>query len=160
VVRLTEGELKADVVQRLTGLPTLAAPGAGNWKRCLSVLKELEARTVRLAFDADAWDNPTVARALSSCFKALHEAGFAVELERWEAADGKGLDNLLAPGKTPELLGGDEARRAVSDILAAAHAGEDPAPEDLARLQDVLAGGGAEALFRDRPLLQAMADRW
>jgi hypothetical protein len=159
LVRLTEGELKADVVQARTGLPTLSVPGVGSWKPALAVLQELGCKTVRLAFDADAWDKPTVARALAACADALSKAGFAIELERWDAADGKGLDDLLAAGKAPELLQGDAARQAMSEILAAATADEEPAPPDeLARLQDVLNAGGAEALFCDKPLLQALAD--
>lgn len=63
LARLTEGELKADVTQARTGVPTLSVPGATNWRPALAVLKELGCKTVRLAFDADAWDNPTVARA-------------------------------------------------------------------------------------------------
>src|SRR5262249_52895625 len=91
--------------------------------------------------------------------EALVSAEFAVELERWDATDGKGLDDLLAAGKEPELLRGEAALQAVRDILAAANADEEPGPpDDLARLQGVLEAGGAEALFRDRELLQALAD--
>jgi hypothetical protein len=159
LVRLTEGELKADVVQARTGLPTVSVPGVSNWRPALAVLKALGCKTVRLGFDADAWDKPAVARALSACAEALAKAGFTVDLERWDAADGKGLDDLLAAGKTPELVQGEAALQAVRNILAAATADEEPAPPDeLARLQDVLDAGGAEALFRDRALLQALAD--
>lgn len=158
LVRLTEGELKADVVQVRTDLPTISVPGVTNWRPALPVLKELGCETVRLAFDADAWDNANVARALSDCANALTAAGFAVELERWDAADGKGLDDLLAAGREPEVVQGDAALQAVRDILAAASADEEPAPPDeLARLQDVLDGGGAEALFRDEAIMQALA---
>jgi hypothetical protein len=160
LVCLTEGELKADVVQALSGLPTLSVPGVGNWRPALAVLMALGCRTVRLAFDADAWRNTTVARSLSACTGALAEAGFAVELERWDEAEGKGLDDLLAAGKSPELLQGEAALQVVQDILASASAEEEPAPPDeLARLQDVLDAGGAEALFLDKPLMQALADQ-
>jgi hypothetical protein len=112
-VRLTEGELKADAVQALTGLPTVSVPGASSWRPALAVLKELGCKAVRLALDADAGDKPAEARALASCADALTAAGFAVELARWAAADGKGLDDLLVDGKTPGLLQGDAARAAV-----------------------------------------------
>jgi len=158
-VRLTEGELKADIIQALTGLPTVSIPGVNSWQAALAVLKTLNCKTVRLAFDADAWDKPIVARALSICADALAKAGFAIELERWDAADGKGLDDLLAAGKTPELLQGNAAVQTVRDMLAAASADEEPAPPDeLARLQDVLNTGGPEAMFRDKALMQALAD--
>jgi hypothetical protein len=159
MVRLTEGELKADVIQARTGLPTLSVPGVGNWRGALAALKQMGARTVRLAVDADAPEKPTVARPLADCADALAEAGLAVELERWGKIDGKGLDDLLATGKTPELLQGDAALQAVHEILATATADEEPAPPDeLARLQDVLDAGGAEALFRDKQLMQALSN--
>jgi hypothetical protein len=155
--RLTEGELKADVAQALTGTPTLSVPGVTNWRTALAALEALGVKTVRLAFDADCWDKPAVAQALSACAEALAGAGLALELERWDAADGKGIDDLLAAGKAPELLQGDAAVQTVRDILAAS-AGEEPAPPDaLARLQDVLDAGGAEAVFVDADLLSSLA---
>src|SRR5262249_51780807 len=41
LVRLTEGELKADVAYALTGLPTVSAPGVGSWRPALDVLRAL-----------------------------------------------------------------------------------------------------------------------
>ena len=38
-------------------------------------------------------------RGLSPHCKKLTRAGFTVELERWDIADGKGIDDLLAAGK-------------------------------------------------------------
>jgi hypothetical protein len=125
----------------------------------LSVLKALGCKTARPAFDADAPDNATVAWALAGCADALAAAGFSVELERWDKADGKGLDDLLAAGKAPDVLVGDNAVSAIRETLAAATADEEPAPPDeLIRLQDVLDTGGPEALFRDKALMQALAD--
>jgi hypothetical protein len=159
VVRLTEGELKSDVAMSLSGLPTVAIPGAANWKPCLPLLKKLGAKTVRLALDMDAWDKPSVARPLSACADALAGEGYAVELERWDPADAKGIDDLLVSGKAPELLQSESALAAIRDILAAATSGEESAPPDeLARLSEVLQSGGAEALFRDKALMQALAD--
>jgi hypothetical protein len=157
-VRLTEGALKSDVAFVRSGLPTIGASGAGNWKPALDALRELGCQTVRLAFDADAWDKPAVARALADCSAALAAAGLAVELERWPAADGKGIDDLLATGKAPELLAGEPALAAIREALAAATAGEPPPPPDpLDRLDAVLSDGGAAALFTDRPLLDGLA---
>jgi hypothetical protein len=159
LVRLIEGELKADIVYSLTGLPTVSIPGVSNWRPALAELKAMGCKTVRLAFDADATDNVTVARALSGCADALTDAGISVELERWDAVNGKGLDDLRAAGKMPELLQGEAALQAVREILATSSADEEPAPpNELTRLQDVLDAGGAEALFRDKALMQALAD--
>jgi hypothetical protein len=158
VVRLTEGELKADVSLARSKLPTISAPGATNWRPALDVLRELGAKTVRLALDADAVNKPAVARALAACADTLNQAGFAVELERWDLSDAKGIDDLLLAKKTPELLQGEAALAAIRDTLAAATAGDAPAiPDDLARLPEVLQAGGAEAVFRDVAILKALA---
>lgn len=101
-VRLTEGELKADVATALSGLLTVSVPGVSNWRPALPVLHQLGAETVRLAFDADAETNPHVARALARCAAALQADGFRVLLETWPADAGKGIDDLLAAGGTPE----------------------------------------------------------
>jgi hypothetical protein len=157
--RLIEGELKADIVLSLTGLPTISIPGVTNWKGAIAALVDLGCKTVQLAHDADAQDKPTVARALAACADAICAAGIAVDLERWNGVDGKGLDDLLANGKNAELLTGDAASSAIRLIVASATDEGEPGPTDeLARLQDVLNSGGAEALFRDKVLMQALAD--
>lgn len=113
VVRVTEGELKADVTTVLSGIPTVSFPGVASWKRILPIIKALQAKTVRLAFDADAATNHQVARALRQCYRHLNQAGYIVELERWPLESGKGIDDLLVSGGAPEVLTGDDARDAV-----------------------------------------------
>jgi len=156
--RVTEGELKADVIAARIGETTVSAPGASSWKVALDMLKTMGCKIVCLAYDADVEQKPTVARSLSAFAGALAAVGIAVELERWQLEDGKGLDDLLANGKTPELLLGEAALAAIREILATATAGEEAKADELDRLPDVLAAGGAEALFRDKALLQALAD--
>ena len=135
----------------------MAAPGVANWRSCLSVLRQLGARTVRLSFDADCRDNPAVARALLTAAEALSAEGFALELERWDGADGKGIDDLLAAGKAPEVVAGDEALSAIRAVAEAAGVETADDGAGLARLTEVLAEGGAAALFRDRDLLASLA---
>jgi hypothetical protein len=52
-VRLTEGELKADVTTALSGILTIAMPGVSMWSKTLPVLQSLRPQRVLLAFDAD-----------------------------------------------------------------------------------------------------------
>lgn len=99
-VRLTEGELKADVCTALSGVLTLSAPGVGAWARAMPVLRALGPATVRVAFDADAFTNAHVAAALAACCDALRRAGYVVAVERWNPARGKGLDDVLAARAT------------------------------------------------------------
>jgi P4 family phage/plasmid primase-like protien len=126
-VRVTEGELKADIATALTGVFTLSIPGVGAWRRVAKALRELGAKIVRLAFDADASTNRTVATALYRLARRLRKLGFAVELERWALEDGKGIDDLLAAGKEPELLKGKAAMAAIKETLKAAEQA-DPLP--------------------------------
>jgi hypothetical protein len=157
-IRLTEGPLKADIAFARSGLPTVGAASAASWRPALELVRTLGCKTVSMAFDADAFDNPLIARALSECCQAATGVGLAVELERWELADGKGIDDLLAAGKTPEVLTGEAARAAVCEALAAATAGEPPLkPDELERLDDVLAAGGAPAVFANRAMIEALA---
>lgn len=159
-VRLVEGELKADICWAITGRPTLSVPGVTNWRPALSELQALGAKTVCLTFDADARENRNVAKALEACAGALVAAGHGLELERWELSDGKGLDDLLAAGKLPQILTGEVALAAAREAMAEATADDDPAEDwraDLDRLHAVLDAGGAESLFRDNELLQALA---
>jgi hypothetical protein len=156
-VRLTEGAVKADVAFALSGLPTVGAAGLA-WRPALNALQALGGRITRLAFDADTLDNMHVARSLADCCEAAIAAGMAVELERWDKADGKGIDDLLAAGKSPELLTGGPALAAIREALAASTAGvPPPEPGELDRLADVLAEGGPPALYRDGELLGALA---
>lgn len=115
VVRITEGELKADVATHLSGVPTVSFPGVTTWRKILPVLETLQARTVRVAFDADAATNEHVAKALCECCAKLRKCGHVVELEQWPLEAGKGIDDLLVNGGTPEILTGDAMESAVDD---------------------------------------------
>jgi hypothetical protein len=75
VVRVTEGALKSDLAHVLSGVPTIGLPGVSTWRPALPMLRELGARTVRLAFDMDAQDKPTVARPLAALAEALCRRG-------------------------------------------------------------------------------------
>jgi hypothetical protein len=100
-VRLTEGELKADVATELSRLLTFSIPGVAMWRKALPVLDVLQPKQVLLAFDADWRTNPHVAQALGQAVAALVGAGYTVEVESWDPALGKGVDDVFAAGHTP-----------------------------------------------------------
>lgn len=135
IARIVEGELKGDLTTELSGMPTISFPGVNSWKVVPPMLKELGATTVRVAFDADAKGNPAVAKKLVECVEALPAQGFAVELEVWDEADGKGIDDLLAAGKTPVVVAGDEALAAARAIAEAAGVGPPESPVTLNEAQ-------------------------
>lgn len=109
IVRVTEGALKADIATRLSGTLTIGLPGVSAWRRAARILREFGATTARVAYDADACHNRNVAECLSNLVNHLRRHGFTVELEIWEEAEGKGIDDLLAAGKQPDLVTGEEA---------------------------------------------------
>jgi hypothetical protein len=100
-VRLTEGELKADLATALSGLFTVSIPGVAMWRKAFPVVQALRPQRVLLAFDADWRTNPHVAQALGQAVFALVKASYEVQVEIWEPALGKGIDDLLAAGHTP-----------------------------------------------------------
>lgn len=83
VVRLTEGELKADIATVLSDIGTISVPGVSVWRSALPALRWTGAKRVRLAFDADARTNPFVARALIQAARALESEHFQLEVETW-----------------------------------------------------------------------------
>jgi len=110
-VRVTEGELKADVAAARGDLPTVGAPGVTQWAHALPVLAGMGVKTVVVAFDApDVRAKVPVREACGSLVAALRDAGFGVELEDWEGPD-KGIDDLLAAGGRPRRLTGPEVDR-------------------------------------------------
>jgi hypothetical protein len=130
VARLTEGPIKSELAQLHTGMWSVAVPGVGMWGLALRALREQGIEVVRLAFDADWRDNPTVAVALALCARRLVAQGFALEVETWDGNQGKGIDDLLAAGGSPVVLTGIDAVRLVRDApgrhdRAAVVAGED-----------------------------------
>ena len=98
-VRVTEGQLKADLATIKSGLLTLGLPGVGSWRLALPALKAVGTKQVRLAFDQDARTNPHVAGALACAARGLVAAGYELEAERWEPAH-KGIDDALRPAAT------------------------------------------------------------
>jgi hypothetical protein len=116
-VRLTEGALKGDVATVLSGQLTLGLPGIASWRQAIPLLQQHRVRCVRLAFDADARRNITVARALKAATQSLTAAQILVQLEVWDEADGKGIDDLLANAKVPDVLEGREMWDAIDHTL-------------------------------------------
>ncbi|HZZ77936.1 MAG TPA: DUF3854 domain-containing protein, partial [Gemmataceae bacterium] len=155
IVRLTEGDLKADIAFRRTGVPTISIPGVSSWRAGIEALKGLNAKVVRLAFDKDARNKAPVARMLAATAERLAAEGFTVEFERWPE-EYKGIDDALAADAFVEILSGDSAQRAIAEIVAEGTSGESPQVEAKHRLADVLTKG-QETLFRDREVLAYLA---
>lgn len=84
LIRLTEGELKADVATVKSGILTVSIPGVQAWRRAIPVLQELGAQTIRLSFDMDARENQAVAKMLSAAAIGIKQHNFNLEVETWK----------------------------------------------------------------------------
>lgn len=114
VVRITEGPLKADVATCHSGVFTIGVAGTSSWRDAIAALKEIGCRRLLLSFDADAINNPQVARSLIEMYRYFVAEGYEVAVEEWQeqyAQDPKlkGIDDLLSAGKVPNVLTGDAA---------------------------------------------------
>jgi Domain of unknown function (DUF3854)/Domain of unknown function (DUF927) len=159
LARLTEGPLKANVATSKDGLLTVAIPGCSQWRKALRALEALKAKTVRLAFDADIATNQQVCGALCNAARGLVAAGYEIEVERWDPALGKGIDDVLVAGGSTEVLAGLEAVRFV--LMAAKHLKIDPAPVERGQVIPwigwYLSRGLAQELSQDTELMKATA---
>ena len=82
-IRITEGELKADITTVLTGLLTISVPGVSNWRMVLDTLKAMKIIKVKVAFDRDAFTNENVGRCLYELLTELKNEGYAIRVEKW-----------------------------------------------------------------------------
>lgn len=114
VLRITEGELKADIATLLTGIYTLSLPGVGVWEMVLKSIADIKPKKILLAFDSDknkeySTSTPgerqpfAVARSLASLYLSIKEAGIDVEIETWEEEWGKGIDDVLVGGHEDKI---------------------------------------------------------
>ncbi|HEX7706505.1 MAG TPA: DUF3854 domain-containing protein [Thermoanaerobaculia bacterium] len=102
VIYLTEGVLKADAVACMLQLTTIALPGCGAMPAGFAAEIREQYRcvtTIVTAFDSDAQTNESVRRARDRVESSLLDVGFRVKRLEWDAADGKGLDDVLVSGQ-------------------------------------------------------------
>ena len=96
-VYLTEGPLKADIINYFMDVPVIAVPGVNATTNLVPVLDELKSYGVRricTAFDMDFLSNVHVAKAYDNLVTLLHEKGLEVKKMGWNEKF-KGLDDFL-----------------------------------------------------------------
>jgi putative DNA primase/helicase len=105
-LRVTEGELKADVTFALTDVPTISVPGIGQWRAAIPVLESICAEHVLIAYDAPEFQDTSKATARDAVAfsRELIKRGFRVEIETWEANAGKGIDDVLVAGNETSAM--------------------------------------------------------
>lgn len=119
LVRVTEGELKADIATLYSNTLTLSAPGLGAWETILAPLAALRVRAVLVAFDMDYRENHHVRQAFCRALRGLISAGYQVRIEEWDARF-KGIDDLFNASYRPHVLAHESARQFLSQLQGAA----------------------------------------
>lgn len=109
-LRITEGELKADIATLYSKTYTISISGVNMWQQAIDAAAKLQPTEIWLSFDSDKNKEVTtstegvtaepyaVKKALGQLYKALSEAGYVVRIETWEPQWGKGIDDVLVQG--------------------------------------------------------------
>ena len=94
---ITEGPMKADVINALTGYSVLAVPGVQSLKHlevALSALKERGLKDVMTAFDMDFLMNPHVQNGFDNLLQLLDDNDLTFGTYLWDSRY-KGLDDYI-----------------------------------------------------------------
>lgn len=88
---VTEGVLKADVLNALTGYPVIGFSGTGTWKKFnFEIIRK---KTVVVAFDME--DNLITAKERNAFARECRKHNLKTYIARWDPALGKGIDDVL-----------------------------------------------------------------
>lgn len=94
---LTEGGMKADIINALSGHTVLAMAGVSCLTSLEDTMKTLRmkgVRHIRTAFDMDYLTNPNVSEAYDKMTKLITKLGFSYSTLIWDSKQ-KGLDDFL-----------------------------------------------------------------
>jgi uncharacterized protein DUF5906 len=84
VLRITEGEIKADLTTLLSPQYTMAIPGVALWKMAIDAIKELQPAKVLLAWDSDKEEARNVEGITDRAYGGIRDAAtyFGAELPK------------------------------------------------------------------------------
>lgn len=94
---LTEGPLKADIINKFTGKPVIAVPGVSSLSLLpdtLSALKSVGLKKIDIAYDMDLYSNPMVLASLGKLKRLLSDMDISCQCLNWDESY-KGLDDYL-----------------------------------------------------------------
>lgn len=114
IVRITEGEKKADIATLKTPILTVGVPSAGAYALGFEALSDVWTTlkkddagcAIRVAYDTDAMKKRTVCQALTALVGLTWlRSGMTVELETWDPKC-KGIDDALLGGAEIQVTSG------------------------------------------------------
>ena len=122
LIRITEGELKADLATLFSGLYTIGCPGVFTLSAPLEFLtKQCPSAKIILSPDFGDINNSGIAEKVLQDIYDYQQAGFKVYLEAWltnENGMPKGIDDALKAGAELSHIPGDEAIKFLEEILS------------------------------------------
>lgn len=113
-VRVTEGELKADIATALSNTYTIGIPGVNNWSKIKEALSHLDPEFVLISFDwPDVCSNKSVRDCLISSLS--DNTHYKLGIETWDNKY-KGIDDALAAKSIVTEVWGSDISTALSSI--------------------------------------------
>ena len=121
-IRITEGELKADLATLFSETYTIGCPGIHSLSAPLEFLtKHCPSAKIILSPDFGEIYNHGIAEKVLQTIYDYQESGFNVELEAWQTNENgmpKGIDDALKAGAKISHIPGDEAIKFLEEILS------------------------------------------
>lgn len=134
VIRITEGELKADIATYLSGVYTVSCPGVNSWRKTADAILELNPDHIYVCFDSDKDGTKNVynkedphseksekpndvgvfAGKLARYLLSQHGS---VEIETWDEGKGKGVDDVLVEGHKTRFMTQEEKQSFIVEKL-------------------------------------------
>jgi hypothetical protein len=122
LIRITEGELKADIATLSSGIYTIGCPGVFSLSAPLEFLtKHCPSAKIILSPDFGDINNNGIAEKVLQDIYDYQQAGFKVYLEAWltnENGMPKGIDDALKAGVELSHIPGEEAIKFLEEILS------------------------------------------
>lgn len=122
LIRITEGELKADLATLFSGIYTIGCPGVFSLSAPLEFLtKHCPSAKIILSPDFGDIYNNGIAEKVLQDIDDYEQAGFKVFLEAWltnENGMPKGIDDALKAGAELSHIPGEEAVKFLEEILS------------------------------------------
>ena len=122
LIRITEGELKADLATLSSGIYTIGCPGVFTLSAPLEFLtKHCPSAKIILSPDFGDINNNGIAEKVLQDIYDYQQAGFKVYLEAWltnENGMPKGIDDALKAGAELSHIPGEEAIKFLEEILS------------------------------------------
>lgn len=132
-IRITEGEIKADIATHQSGIYTISCPGVNSWRVAADAVLELNPDEIWVCFDSDKdgtrnlyngdaeeveSNKPNdVGKYAGKLARYLDSNHPNVKIETWNPELGKGIDDVLMDGGETSLMTQEEKSQFIEEKL-------------------------------------------